>query len=434
MKVLVINGSPKGKNSITLQTVHYINKYNKDDEFEIINAGQQIKSIEKDFSACKEKIKNADVLLFSYPVYTFVVPAQLHRFIELIKGNLKKTDLKGKYATQITTSKHFYDVTAHDFINENCRDLGLNIIEGLSADMEDLTIIRGRREALDFWRYAKFQIGMNKSITESKAVNEKKDKSKFRVSLICDIPESDVALRKRVEDFKKKFPYTVEEFNLQNIRIDGGCISCFNCSESGQCIYKDGFADLLRNKIITADAQIYAFTISNHSMGSKFKYYDDRNFCNGHRTMTMDKPVGYIINGDLSCENNLKTIIYGRASVGHNILTHIATDEKKQIDILSAKLTYVLENPVVQPQNFYGIGGMKIFRDLIYVMGGLMTADYKFYKSKGFFKDFPTKQKKKKFMMKLVGALMHNPELKKKADSKIDEGMLMPYTKVLEEE
>lgn len=35
-------------------------------------------------------------------------PYQLHRFIELIKE--EGVDLKGKYASQITTSKHFYDV------------------------------------------------------------------------------------------------------------------------------------------------------------------------------------------------------------------------------------------------------------------------------------------------------------------------------------
>lgn len=434
MNVLVINGSPKGKNSITLQTVKYIKKFNPDDSFEVIHAGQQIKALEKDFSSCLEKLKNADFILFSYPVYTFIVPAQLHRFLELVKENFKKGELSGKFASQITTSKHFYDTTAHDFISENCRDLNMKVLEGLPADMEDLTSKRGQKEALDFWRYIKFQIQMDKALS-SKTItgNSEKEKSKFRVALICDIPESDAALKSRVEAFKMRFPYTVEEFNLQQVRIDGGCISCFNCSNDGQCIYKDGFSDLLRNKIITADAQVYAFTITNHSMGSKFKYYDDRNFCNGHRTMTMDKPVGYIINGDLNSENNLKTIIRGRASVGHNILTHLAVEGEGEIETLSAKLTYCLENPVVQPQNFFGVGGMKIFRDLIYVMGGLMSADYRFYKSKGFFKDFPTKQKKKKFLMKLVGFLMHNPALKKKAGSKVDEGMLMPYTKILEQ-
>ena len=37
-------------------------------------------------------------------------------------------------------------------------------------------------------------------------------------------------------------------------------------------------------------------------------------------------------------------------------------------------------NKLSRPANFYGVGGMKIFRDLIYVMQGLMKADHKFYK------------------------------------------------------
>ena len=35
-------------------------------------------------------------------------------------------------------------------------------------------------------------------------------------------------------------------------------------------------------------------------MGALFKMFDDRQFCNGHRTVTMGKPVGYIIDGHLS--------------------------------------------------------------------------------------------------------------------------------------
>lgn len=70
MNILVINGSPKGKNSITLHTC------------------------------------------------LFLVPSQLHRFLELLKAS--DIDLSGKAATQVTTSKHFYDVTAHRFIEDNC--------------------------------------------------------------------------------------------------------------------------------------------------------------------------------------------------------------------------------------------------------------------------------------------------------------------------
>ena len=32
-------------------------------------------------------------------------------------------------------------------------------------------------------------------------------------------------------------------------------------------------------------------------MGPLFKCYDDRQFCNGHRTVTMGAPQGYLISG-----------------------------------------------------------------------------------------------------------------------------------------
>ena len=114
MKIAVINGSPKGKYSITLQTVRYIEMKFPQHEFEVLHVGQKIKALEKDFTKAKELLESSDAVLFSYPVYTFLAPSQLHRFIELVKEH--GIDLKDKYATQISTSKHFYDITAHKYI------------------------------------------------------------------------------------------------------------------------------------------------------------------------------------------------------------------------------------------------------------------------------------------------------------------------------
>jgi putative NADPH-quinone reductase len=114
MKILVLNGSPKGEYSITLQTVHFLEKLNTQHQFQVLHVGRQIKSLEKDFSKAGEMLHEADLILFSYPVYTFIAPYQLHRFIELMKSS--GIDFTGKFATQITTSKHFYDVTAHRYI------------------------------------------------------------------------------------------------------------------------------------------------------------------------------------------------------------------------------------------------------------------------------------------------------------------------------
>ena len=119
--------------------------------------------------------------------------------------------------------------------------------------------------------------------------------------------------------------------------------------------------------------------------------------------------------------------------MGSNFLAGVATDEANPtaaIDDLADKLIYALQHSYVPPQNFYGIGGMKVFRDLIWVMQGMMKADHKFYKSHGQY-DFPQKQWPRMVAMYGVGALLANPKLKAKMGNKMNEGMLMPYQKVL---
>ena len=156
MRVLVLNGSPAGEDSVTLFTVKYIEKMFPEVSFETLYVGQRIRQFEKDFSEAWDKLQAADLLLFAYPVYTFLAPAQLHRFLELMKGS--GVDFSQKYATQITTSKHFYDVTAHRFMEDNFEDMGLRYVRGLSADMEDLLTEKGRREAEDFFRFVLWQM------------------------------------------------------------------------------------------------------------------------------------------------------------------------------------------------------------------------------------------------------------------------------------
>ena len=85
------------------------------------------------------------------------------------------------------------------------------------------------------------------------------------------------------------------------------------------------------------------------------------------------------------------------------------------------------------PQTFYGIGGMKIFRDLIYKMRGMMKADHQFYKAHGQY-DFPQKDKGTILKMYLVGALLSSPKLRAKMGNQMNEGMIGPYRKVVEGE
>ena len=67
--------------------------------------GQRIRAYEKDFAPVRTALEEADLVLFCYPVYTFIAPSQLHRLMELIKAD--GVDLSGKLASQITTSQAF---------------------------------------------------------------------------------------------------------------------------------------------------------------------------------------------------------------------------------------------------------------------------------------------------------------------------------------
>ena len=101
------------------------------------------------------------------------------------------------------------------------------------------------------------------------------------------------------------------------------------------------------------------------------------------------------------------------------------------IGALADTLIYALEHRYVPPQNFYGIGGMKVFRDLIWLMQGMMKADHKFYKAHGQY-DFPQKQWPTMLKMYLVGALLSSPKLKSKMGNAMNDGMIGPYKKVLD--
>lgn len=443
MKIAVINGSPKGKYSITLQTVLYLEKKFPQHEFSVLNAGQQIKSLEKNFDKAKALLENSDALIFSYPVYTFFAPSQLHRFIELMKS--AQVNVSGKYVTQVSTSKHFYDITAHKYIEENALDMGMRYIRGLSADMEDLLEEKGREDAEKF--FERFLWAVNEEIYTSAPVktntylpvapsdapengNKKDGKD---IIILTDETNSDSNLSKMISRFRNVFGFKTRIVNISEFPLAGGCLGCFRCAVSEKCVYKDGFDSFLRENIQKADAIVYAFTVTDHSMGSRFKLYDDRNFCNGHRTVTVGMPVGYLVSGNYSEENNLRNVIEARSETGGNFLAGVATDEydtDKQIDTLAKSLAFALETKHTAPANFWGVGGMKIFRDLIYQMRGMMRADHKFYKKQGIY-DFPQKNKGKSMLMYAVGALLSSEKILSKMGNKMNEGMLMPYEQIL---
>ena len=222
----------------------------------MLHAGQKIKALEKDFSAAKQLMETSDAVLFSYPVYTFLAPSQLHRFIALAKES--GVCLRGKYATQISTTKHFYDVTAHKYIEENALDLGMGYIRGLSADMEDLLTEKGQKEAEQFFERflwaVKEDICVRQTLppkdykyveaTVSRSANEKHLTGKDIVILTDDTDPSS-NLSRMIARFRMRLPFESRIVNIAAYPLAGGCLGCFRCAVSEKCVYKDGLDKII---------------------------------------------------------------------------------------------------------------------------------------------------------------------------------------------
>ncbi len=445
MKVLVFNGSPKGQKSVTLQSVSYLKKTFPADTFEVVDVASRIRAFEDQnkFAEFTKGIKDADLILLSYPVYTFLAPAQYHRFFELMLKNGK--DFCAKPVTQLTTSKHFYDVTAHDTIKAIVGDLKGRYIGGLSADMEDLLEKRGREQLTDWWKYVTFQVNNNicklpektqkkePNIYNKKAENFKifsSKKTDKKVIIVTDAVKGSSVMA-MAEDFAAVMPYQTEIFNLHDFDFKCGCLGCLKCAIYGKCAVNDGFEQLLNDKINKYDSIVMAFEITNHAMSSLYKTFYDRQFVNGHRPVNAGKPTAYLVSGNLSGEPTLQMYIDAKSSIGVNLNCGTVCDETatfEDIKTTAAKLSYALENPPTPSTNFYEVGGMKIFRDMIWIMRGLMKDDYAFYKKSGRL-DFPQKKRGKMYAMKFVGALARSKFLSKKVPDMLSDGMLMPYEK-----
>ncbi len=455
MKIIVISASPKGKNSITLQSVRYLEKHIPQAEFRVFHVGQKIKAIEKKpalFQEIIDTVKESDCVLWCYPVYTCLVPYQLVKFIDLIFERHQQAAFAGKYAVQISTSLHFFDHNAYNYMHHTSEDLGMKHLPGHCADMNDLTIEPGRT------RLRAFAAELYGSISSAAPVSRKyipveanirdftppanlpkPPKAKDHdLVLVTDCADPNSNLGRMIKTYQRLLPHKLTIVNIGEFDFQGGCLGCFKCALDGQCVYKDGFGDFHRETIASADGIIIAASINRHWFNPVWKCYDDRQFYNGHRTVAMGKAIGYIISGPLRQEANLREVLEARCQVGHFYMLDIVTDEYDTdseitalLDNLAQKTMWALENRPQRPINFFGVGGMKIFRDLIYVMRGLMKEDHRFYKEHGLY-DFPQKEVKRILLMQFVGLLLKSKGARKKAEHRIQDIMLKPYHDAIE--
>ncbi|MBK9713179.1 MAG: NAD(P)H-dependent oxidoreductase [Kouleothrix sp.] len=153
MKITVLNGSPKGDLSVTMQSVAYLAKLYPQHEFNVLHIAQRLKRLENDraaFDKVIDQIRESDAVLWGFSLYILIVHAHYKRFIELIFERGAQAAFAGKYTAALSTSIHFFDHTAHNYIHAICDDLEMRFVDSFSQDMHDLLKEEGRQQLAQF--------------------------------------------------------------------------------------------------------------------------------------------------------------------------------------------------------------------------------------------------------------------------------------------
>jgi len=454
MKITVINGSPKGRQSITLQHIHYFKKKNPTHEFEIINVSNQITKIQKNENLFREitgKMAGADAVLWSFPVYYALIPSQLKRFIELLFKKCSTGLFKGKYTTSFTTSINFFDYTAHNYMQGVLEELGFSYVKSYSANMDDFFHSDRREKMLGFYNWFikmkeqnilvsdKYKIRATESIAyEPNEMDQTNVTSNKKILLLTDATANDTNLVRMVEIFQKSSSMEITIKNIHNIHMKNGCLGCCTCGHGNTCIQKDGFTNFFNDNLKKADIIIIAGTIQDHYLSSTWKKFFDRSFYNGHAPVLMGKRLGFIISGPLSQIQNLRELLELFGEMWHMKTAGIVTDEHKTSrDITTYIQSFARELALASDQDlefgprFYRVGGTKIFRDFIYNTSAVFAADHAFYKKHGVYKDFPQRKLKKRVTNGIFSLFMAIKPTRKQIHKKFIPAMVAPYKKTL---
>ena len=451
MKIIVFNGSPKGDISVTMQYIHYIQKKFPSHELKILNISSEIKQLESNESKWQEVISDinrSDGIIWATPVYYFLVPAQLKRFIELIHERKQENLLTGKYTMALVTSIHCYDHTAVNYLAAVSEDLGMNYVGGLSPEMEDLTDAQKRQNILDFADYYFQSITTKRPVfktfsplleTSSEYRPENltavpKSQSK-KVVLLTDNQELPSNLGRMIEAFKTSAPFEVEVLNLNDVEIKGGCLGCLHCGYDNVCAYKDEVKSFIQDKLKPAASVIIAGEMQDRYLSSRWKLFFDRSFVFGHTPVLHQKQIGVLISGPLRQNSNLLQILEGYVQLQESNLVGIVTDEDSSGEItqnlktLADKVSWGLEHHIMTNDNYLSVGVNLLFQQFVPRARGIFHADHLYYKKHGLYQRH--KKSSNLVFNTIVGIGNHFAGFRREFNKKIKAGMIAGLQKIV---
>lgn len=452
MKVCVLNGSPKGRDSVTMQYVRFLELAYPAHTFVIEDIGQKITLLEtneSEFDKVITSIASADAVLFATPVYYMLVPAQFKRFFELILSRNTFSAFSDKYAASITTSIHFYDHTANAYLHAIAEDLGMHWAGSFMAKMDDLLDEKHQENLIlfgaDFFDTVAREPLMQRFYPPINYVTYHYrpgeiplpfDANGKKIVILTDArPGSN--LEKMVTRAASCFGTSASVIPIEEAGMKGGCLGCCRCAFENHCVYTDGFSHFWKETVLAADILIFAGMVKDRYLSAAFKQVFDRSFFLGHVPSLAGKPIAFIVEGPFSQCETLREILTSYAAVQGTPIAGTVTDEEEdsamtdaRIDALADRCLRLSRSGYVPPGGFPLVGGQKVFRDEIWgEMRAIFQADHSYYKKHGLY-DFPQNDYSQRIRTTFLSLLLHLPQVRKSAEHEMKKHMIEPFAKV----
>ncbi|MCW7752707.1 NAD(P)H-dependent oxidoreductase [Desulfobotulus sp. H1] len=456
MQITVISGSPKGELSVTLQSLRYLEKKFPEHSMHVVHVGQTIRSIEEKAER-REEIRNlvkvSELVLFVHPVYTFSIPSQLKRFMEIVHETDLKEVFAGKYAAVLTTSIHFFDHSAHAYMRAVIEDLGMAFAGAFSADSYDLLNEREQQRLECFATDLLATVSLKRPVSRayaplapfvwdyvplsSPSVLDSRGK---KVVIIQDKRYRGINAGAMADRLASRFP-DADRIILEDIFIMGGCLGCVQCGFDHRCVFtgKDDFIRTYEDRIKPADILFFVMKIEDRMFSSLWKTFFDRGFYNTHTPTLREKQLGFVISGPLGQMAPFREVLTAFTEWQGAGLVDLVSDECADASVLDSQLDTLAERTVeaselgyVAPPTFLGRAGMKVFRDDVFGRHRFVfQADHEWFEANGIY-DFPHDDKRAMDTNAFMLELMKDPDTREAIRKMLKSEMVKPIRKVVE--
>ena len=422
LKITVLQGSPKlSQYSVTMQYVYYLREKFKEIifngilepiEFEFFTILSCTRIKEK-YNSMVESLRNADAILWAFPVYTFSIPSHMIRFFEIIEERGDSAVFQSKHTTSITTSIKVFDHAAHNYVQYIADRWGMQYQAGFTAVMHELTDKQIRIQFEKMFRLFLFNVKSDLKGLEH-PIPQKIISSIFRSQesyqfIPVPSPESlktqsykaviiretsiDENINQMINIIIKTLHVKPKIVNLDEIQFTP-CMGCVNCVVDGRCTKNDSFREEILGPLLNADIIIFGLKIRELGFSTLFKQFLDRLVVMGHGPFLTWKPaVGFLISGPLSVFSYLKDGIDGYFQQKGVKGIVFATDQPQNNEIITKNLhSLVLRlerlhvTSTILPNNYLGEGSNVLLEDFVQNWKGVLPEDVKFYKKYNLFR------------------------------------------------